>query len=317
MCPQFSLSPPPKAVIRQTQFDRRVEQSEICWLAQGWAWVWIMRFLRIYLLHLEGHIVMGIQFLRGNSQTPRGHAIFIAHSSSDARVVFATYCVVPPIPMSLAKYLPPLFAAQIPAEDLQDATNVAGMPIPPMLEEGFSLEQLEILAERRGDDLCDIGTVNARDEVARMQMATMSSQEYAQLYATFLSSQSQVPSSSTAEISSSPPLNELDTEELLIQTMPDRQKLAELGKLVGTARYALDGHDATLLQDTQQRMQRIANTLADKYRGQEVVAAAIDPRQQSAKLAELYMSRAYKLLDEEYADIPDIERSIRQLKEQK
>src|SRR5438874_10647882 len=107
----------------------------------------------MYILYIGGYFVMGIQFLRGNAQSPKGHAIFIARSSSNPRVVFATYCVVPPIPMSLAKYLPPLFAAQIPAEDLQDATNVAGMPIPPMLEEGFSMEHLEMLAARRDDDL--------------------------------------------------------------------------------------------------------------------------------------------------------------------
>src|SRR5438445_267573 len=164
---------------------------------------------------------MGIQFLRGNAQSPRGHAIFIARSSSNPRVVFATYCVVPPIPMSLAKYLPPLFAAQIPAEDLQDATNVAGMPIPPMLEEGFSLEHLEMLAARREDDLCDIGSVNSRDEVARMQMATLSSQEYAQLYASYMSSESQVSPPAAAKIAEPQPIDELNAEDLLIQTMSD------------------------------------------------------------------------------------------------
>jgi len=258
---------------------------------------------------------MGIQFLRGNAQSPKGHAIFIARSSSNPSVVFATYCVVPPIPMSLAKYLPPLFAAQIPAEDLQDAANVAGMPIPPMLEEGFNMEHLEMLAARRDDDLCDIGSVNSRDEVARMQMATLSSQEYAQLYASYISSESQVSSPAASKIAEPQPLDELDAEDLLLQTMSDRQKLVEIGKLVGTARYALDGHDTNLLQDTKRRMQRIAANLAEKYRGNEIVAAAIDPKQQSARLAELYMSRAYKLLDEEYADIPDIERAIRELKE--
>jgi hypothetical protein len=217
--------------------------------------------------------------------------------------------------MSLAKYLPPLFAAQIPAEDLQDATNVAGMPIPPMLEEGFSLEHLEMLAARREDDLCDIGSVNSRDEVARMQMATLSSQEYAQLYASYMSSESQVSPPAATKIAEPQPLDELNAEDLLIQTMSDRQKLAEIGKLVGTARYALDGHDTNLLQDTRHRLQRIAANLAEKYRGNEIVAAAIDPKKQSARLAELYMSRAYKLLDEEYADIPDIERAIRELKE--
>ncbi len=254
-----------------------------------------------------------IQFLRGTSQRPRGHAIFIAHSSSDPRAVYATYCVVPPIPMSLAKYLPPLFASQIPAEELQEASNIAGMPIPPMLEEGMSLEQLEALAEARDDDLCDIGTISTRDEISRMQLATTSSQEYAQLYANYISTVQHAQAPSRIEEQE---IVDIDPEGLLIQSMSDRQKLAELGKLVGMARYALEGHDTQLLQDTKRRMERIAGSLADKYRGREIVSSATDPGATSARLAELYMSRAYKLLDEEYADIPNIERAIREMKEQ-
>src|SRR5260370_1402759 len=166
---------------------------------------------------------MGIHFLRGNSQNPKGHAIFIARSTRDSRIVYSTYCLVPPIPMSLAKYLPPLFAAQIPSEDLQGAANIAGMPIPPMLEEGMSPEELQILAERRDDDLCDIGTVSSEE------------------------------------------------------------------------------------------MERMHRHLQEKYRGKELVTAANGNREHSAKLAELYLSRAYKLLDEEYAAIPPLDRAIRDL----
>ena len=87
---------------------------------------------------------MSIRFLRGDAQTPRGHAIFVARSTSNSRIVYCTYCIVPPIPMSLAKYLPPMFAAQISPEDLGEASNsMKGMPIPPMLEEGQTMEQLE------------------------------------------------------------------------------------------------------------------------------------------------------------------------------
>jgi hypothetical protein len=218
--------------------------------------------------------------------------------------------------MSLAKYLPPMFAAQIPTDELQDASSVAGMPIPPMLEEGFSMEQLETLAERRDDDLCDLGSVNSRDDVARMQLATMSSQEYAQLYSTYISTPERTSGPARTEISKPQPMNDQDAEDLFTQTMPDRQKLVELGKLVGMARYALDGRDSNLLQDTKRRMERITNHLADKYRGTEIVAAATDASTPTARLAELYMSRAYKLLDEEYADIPDIERAIREIKGQ-
>jgi hypothetical protein len=261
-------------------------------------------------------LVMSIQFLRGNPQAPKGHAIFFARSTNDSRTLYCTYCVVPPIPMSLAKYLPPLFAAQLPPEELRDAVNVTGMPIPPMLEEGYSLEQLERLAEHRDDDLCDIGTINAKDEGARLQMAALSSQEYGQLYATHMATLSQSqPAAIPVESDESTPLDDMDAEDLLISTMSDRQKLAELGKLVGMARYALEGRDALLLQQTQQRMQRITRHLAEKYRGAELVTAALEPKERGAKLAELYLSRAFKLLDEEYADIPDIERAIRELRE--
>lgn len=251
---------------------------------------------------------MGMHFLRGNPQAPKGHAIFIAHSSSDPHVIFCTYCVVPPIPMSLAKYIPPLFAAQIPVEDLRDAASITGMPFPPMLEEAFSMEQLTVLAERRDDDLCDIGTVSTRDEGTRMQMAALSSQEYGQLYAAYISTVS-----STAPQAIHEPIDDLDAEDLLVQTMSDRQKLTELGKLVGMARYALEGHDTSLLQDTRKRMRRIAALLAEKYRGSEIVTSTFEPNERGAKLAELYLSRAFKLLDEEYAEIPRIERAIREL----
>jgi len=256
---------------------------------------------------------MGIQFLRGNSQAPKGHAIFIARNRSNSRIVYSTYCLVPPIPMSIAKYLPPLFAAQIPSEELQGANNIAGMPIPPMLEEGMSIEQLEALATRREDDLCDIGTVS-NEEVERMQMATISSQEYAQMYASAITQSTQITHpSSTPEIS--PTVEELDTEEILMQSMSERQKLAEVGKLVGTARYALEGKDTTTLQDTRRRIERIIRLLPDKYRGSEIVNAAFAPNARGAKLAELYLTRAYKLLDEEYAEIPGIESAIRELKD--
>jgi len=270
----------------------------------------MLRALQIALLP-EGFFAMAIRFLRGNPQTPKGHAIIVARAASDSRIVFCTYCVVPPIPMSLAKYIPPLLAAQIPTEELQNASNLTGMPIPPMLEEASSMEYLETLAARRDDDLCDIGTLTSRDDMARMEKATTSCQEYGELYASYISTPTQ--SSINGAIEEPVSLNELDAEELLLRSMSDRQKLAELGKLIGTTRYAAEGHDLSLLQETRHKMQHITLLLPDKYRGKELFLAAINPHERGSKLTELYLSRAYKLLDEEYADIPAIERSIREL----
>jgi hypothetical protein len=215
---------------------------------------------------------------------------------------------VPPTPLSLTKYLPSFLAAQLPPEELREAANVNVMPIPPMLEEGSSLEHLQMLAERRDDDLCDVGSINPRDEGARMQLVAEGCQEYGQLYLNYTLTFEQV--ASTAQMDQ---LDDLDTEELLLQTMTDRERLTELGKLVGMARYALEGHDTNLLQETKQKMQRVAGRLAEKYRSLELTNAAMDPGERGARLAELYLERGFKLLDEEYADIPQIERAIRDL----
>jgi ribonucleotide reductase alpha subunit len=129
----------------------------------------------------------------------------------------------------------------------------------------------------------------------------------------YASSFAQVASFAAIEDEAPIALDDMDADELLIQTMTDRQRLSELGKLVGVARYALEGHDEHQLQETKQRMQRVAQTLAEKYRSSELTEAAFDPRERGARLAELYLERAYKLLDEEYADIPGIERAIREL----
>ncbi|HZU69379.1 MAG TPA: hypothetical protein VFA09_19030 [Ktedonobacteraceae bacterium] len=256
---------------------------------------------------------MSIRFLRGDPQAPKGHAIFVARSTNNSRTILSTYCVVPPIPLSLAKYLPSFLASQLSQEELQDATNVPVMPIPPMLEEGSALEHLQVLAERRDDDLCEIGTVNPRDEPQRMQLVAQACQEYGQYYVTYASAFATTPSIEPAEDEEA--LDDLDAEELLIQTMTERQRLAELGKLIGVARYALEGHDTQLLQDTKRRMQRITSPLPEKYRSTELITAAVDPSEKGARLAELYLERGYKLLDEEYAEIPRIERAIRELQQ--
>src|ERR1700694_1022362 len=103
-----------------------------------------------------------------------------------------------------------------------------------------------MLAERGDDDLCDLGTINPRDDGAKVQRVADSCQEYGQLYLNYSSTFRQAPTASIpmAEEDTAVPLDDLDAEELLLQTMSDRQRLTELGKLVGTVRYALEGHDA-------------------------------------------------------------------------
>ena len=254
---------------------------------------------------------MQLRFELGDSQAPRGHAILYAHTGGNSDRILATYCVVLPIQFSIGKYLPPMFASQIPLEGLRDASAMSVVPIPPMLEDGPSFAELRAIAERRDDDLCDLGTVFVSDEGQRMTYAAEACAQYAQLFATYSSSW---PAVTEAEPEATP-LDDLDVSAVMAQMLPERDRLAELARFIGQARYALDVRDTYQLDAVKQSMRRIVQTLPAKYRADQLMEAALRTDAAGPRLAELYLQRAYKLLEEDYAGIPPIEESIRALRE--
>lgn len=254
---------------------------------------------------------MQLRFELGDSQAPRGHAILYAQSGGGASAVLATYCVVLPIQFSIGKYLPPMFASQMPLEGLRDAAAMSVVPIPPMLEDAPNLAQLRGIAERRGDDLCDLGNIRISDEGQRMTYAAEACAQYAQLFATYASRWPTV----VEEAPDVTPLDDLDVDAVMAQVLPERDRLSELARLIGQARYALDVHDTNQLDEVKRSMRRIAESLPGKYRADQLMEAALRTDATGPRLAELYLQRAYKLLDEDYASIPPIEETIRALRE--
>jgi hypothetical protein len=257
---------------------------------------------------------MLLSFDLGDPRAPRGHAIIYARAGNDPNRVLATYCVVLPIQFSIGKFLPPMLSGQLPMEGLQDPDATSAVPIPPILEDAPALAQLRLLAERRGDDLCNIGTVFISDDGQRMTYAAEACQSYAQMFVEYMQEWPQVaPSSSSTETANNTPLDDLNVEDVLAEVLSERDRLADLARMVGQARYAIDGHDKRLLDEVTQSMRRIARTLPEKYRANQLIDAALRTDTTGSRLAQLYIQRAYKLADEEYADIPPIEGEIRAL----
>ncbi len=259
---------------------------------------------------------MQLRFLLGDTQAPKGHAILFARTSADPQRVLAVYCVVLPIRFSIGKFIPPILAAQMPAEGLREAAGLNYVPIPPMLEEVESLDELERLAELRGDDLCEIDTsVRLDDDTTRFTLPAEAGEVYATMYTNyanaFISQHEQRPiiSQRAEEV----PLDDLDVDALMGSVLSERDRLNELAKLIGTARYALDGKDTRLLRETEQKLRRTAEPLSAKYRASDLITSALEPGERGWKLAQLYLERAYKLAEEQYAEIPRIEREIREL----
>jgi hypothetical protein len=252
-----------------------------------------------------------LTFRAGDPDRPRGHALVFFRDGDAPDIVWATYLVVAPIKMDLGKYIPAAFASQLSGQ--LAAAAPSAYPLPPVPEkfEG-GLEALERLAELRSDDVIDGGTIRMNDPLYALQPITDIGAQYAERCTTYFES-NPLPTApaSVGELSSS--ASDVDVDELLLQVMPDREKVSRLARLTGTLRYAIDGGDRRLIDETVADMSRVGRHLSDKYRPNELIAAAQSPSANSAQLAQLFLERCYRLIDEDYAALADIDRQIEAL----
>ncbi|HEY7851161.1 MAG TPA: hypothetical protein VIC27_13915 [Ktedonobacterales bacterium] len=280
---------------------------------------------------------MDLRFEAGDEREPRGHAILFARTARTERIL-ATYCVILPIQFSIGKYLPPMLAGQIPVEAMTGEASMSAMPIPPMLEETPSVEALRQLAEMRGDDLCDMGMLLIDEETQRMAYAAEACATYGRAYARYqlrwpdvderadtrpLSAGSSGSGGSGRRTSNADaiqpadgPLDDLDVDAVIASLQPERERLGEISRLIGQARYAMETGDQRQLSETRAQLTRLAASLPDKYRADQLAQAALATDPSGPQLAALYLQRAYKLLDEDYISIPPIEQQIRDLRAQ-
>jgi hypothetical protein len=258
---------------------------------------------------------MQLAFDRGDPKRPRGHAVVFFRATTDPKMILASYVVVPPISMDFAKFIPPMFAAQLPGI-LPSGPQV--FPLPPIPEKVESMEWVEALAASREDDLVDCGSVDPMDVQRMLTLMTEVASDYGKLYENRAPLDVQSPSSSSSSSSSSPsqssadnsPISDMDVDELFMSLMSDAEKVNRLAKFTGTVRYAVEGKDAALLAETVTEMERIGKHLAFRYRINELIVAASDPSPDSGRLAELLLKRCYKLAAEEYDALKAIDAEI-------
>ena len=245
---------------------------------------------------------MQLTFERGDPTRPRGHALVYFRASDDPSQVLASYVVVPPITMDFSRYIPPMFAAQfggvIP-------TGPSAFPLPPFPERVESLAWIEETAAARGDDLIDGGTVDVSDMQRLLMLMTDVAGEYARLYETRAPGQPEPdPDREPAALPS------VDVDELLLSVMTDAEKVGKLARLTGSVRYAVEGGDGGLLDETVVEMERVGRQLGERYRVTELIEAARDPGQRGGRLAELLLQRCFKLAAEEYDALAALDREI-------
>ncbi len=249
---------------------------------------------------------MEFVFELGSSEEPKGHALIYFRNAKDRSEVLATYLVVPPVPLNLSRYMPPLLAGNLPTAEAQ---QVSAMPLPPLPEPMESHAQLWQLAETRGDDLIYGGTLDPDDVQRGLMVATEATQRYLRLYGDHVRRLPPPPAEEAAE-----PL--VEVSDVIYALMSEKQRLSELAKLAGQLRYALEGNDKPLIAETVREMRALGRHVPEKYRIAELIEAAQMPGPRGQRLCQLYIDRCYRLSEEDYASLPDIEDEIRRLQTQ-
>lgn len=235
--------------------------------------------------------IMNLLFEIGDDTSPCGHALAYFTSGS---AVFATYIQTFPIPMNLSQYIPPAFAALMQGEQVDGQTAAAIPPIAQPIEGG--LEWLRQLATSRRDDLVNAGQLYSTDQVNLIALTQEAVALYSKLYE---ERHSKVPTVISSELHRYADLTE-------------GERLREVTRLVGQLRDSLGSTDSDRIQD---ELSELAAGLPAKYRVEELLESAAIPGPTGQSLATLHLQRAYKLLNEEYLDVADIEKQIRELQD--
>ena len=246
---------------------------------------------------------MDITFERGSADKPAGHAL-VYFSDPSSGTVLATYVVVLPVNLELSRYVPPMLASQLPIADMK---SMSAVPLPPVPEKVESRGYLEHLADLRRDDLIAGGTANAGDVMRLMTLMGEISQRYSRLYEDYVQ---RSPSTGPPSVESA----DATVSDVVYDLMSEQQRLAELAKLAGQLRYAVDGGDERQVVDLSAEMARLARHLPPTYGVDALVEAIKQKGSIGHQLSALYLDRCYKLSNEDYASLEQIDREIERLR---
>ncbi|MDI6806777.1 MAG: hypothetical protein QMD14_03090 [Candidatus Aenigmarchaeota archaeon] len=251
---------------------------------------------------------MRLIFERGDESKPKGHAIIYWGYLGDPSKFLATYLAISPLEVDL-EYLEKAATmmeihSQLPLEEIKRLMKERGGMVsptgilPPMPV--TDIEELKERAEERGDDLINAGVIypfsDLKNEIMRV------THEYGELYSKTLAEK---------------PLakEKIDVDELIRGMLPERDRLGYLSRLTGRLRDAVNRNDSSLIKEVTNEMMNTTKYLSSKYRIPELIEAAKIPGEKGQQLTQLYIDMAYKLCDEKYQEVKEIDDKIKAIKQ--
>ena len=237
---------------------------------------------------------MNLIFDAGERETPKGHALVYFRDRADPDRYLVTYLVILPVAIDPSRYVPQALAGRASRE----LTTVNATALPPIPEPVDNLEQLRAIAQHRGDDVVDGGTVDTEEVERLIYMVHEMTQAYEQLYR------------AAADQWETEAVAEPDTETVQLLLMSELGRLEELARLTGQLRYAVDGQDTRLAEETAAAVERIVGLLPESYNLRDYTALVQAPGEHSRRLAALLLDRSFKLCNEEYEALAALDEQI-------
>ena len=247
---------------------------------------------------------MSLDFTYGKPVLPRGHAL-VYFSDVQEQNYYASYIVLLPVTVDVAKYVPPFLMNQVGELGPGDMSAFA---FPPAPEEVESLEELKNLSEKREDDLIFAGTCDPMDVTNSMMKVNEIVQEYLEIYEDAYGTNI-LESRGDSENSISGHVN-----DVLYSLMSEPDRLGELTKLVGRLRYAVESKEEGLAVETESDIEALSTYLPSSYQVDSLLQWAVSPEKNSASLADLYLKRCFHLAREEYVELGKVEADIAELR---
>ena len=253
---------------------------------------------------------MDLSFDLGDPDRPRGHAIIYFRDSSNPDEVAATYVIVLPVTVDIAKYVPPFLAGQIPnlGED-----GLGTFAFPPAPEPAGTMDEVIGMAEVRHDDLIFGGTHALTDVASLMGIVAEIVEEYAGRYEALsgvsLTSGDADDASlgdGTDEVSDSS-----EVDDVVYGLMSEADRLTELTRLVGRLRFAIEGADHGTSEDAAAHIRALGKHMPANRQIDRLLGAATSSESNGSKLAQLFLERAYCLMREDYLRVKSIDDEIR------
>ena len=237
---------------------------------------------------------MNLIFDAGEREAPKGHALVYFSDRADPDRHLVTYLVILPVAIDPSRYVPQALAGRASRE----LTTVNATALPPIPEPVDNLDQLRAIAQHRGDDVLDGGTVDTEEVERLIYVVHEMTQAYEQLYR------------AAADQWTVEAVAEPDTETVQLLLMSELDRLEELARLTGQLRYAVDGQDTRLAEETATAVERIIGLLPESYNLRDYTALVQAPGEHSRRLAALLLDRSFKLCNEEYEALAALDEQI-------